>query len=77
MRNADKHAQPSNVNVRAGRIDGTFVLEVVNDGVIGRPRGPGMGLRLAAFEALQMGGIVEFGEREPGIWRVRLVVPSD
>jgi hypothetical protein len=34
-----------------------------------------MGLRLAALEAIQAGGIVEFGEREPGIWRVRLAVP--
>ena len=25
-----------------------------------------MGLRLAAFEALQSGGVVEFGERDPG-----------
>ena len=37
----------------------------------------GMGLRLAALEAIQAGGIVEFGEREPGIWRVRLAVPLD
>jgi hypothetical protein len=36
-----------------------------------------MGLRLAAFEALQNGGIVEFGEREPGTWQVRLVVPRE
>jgi hypothetical protein len=36
-----------------------------------------MGLRLAAFEALQSGGVVEFGEREPGLWQVRLVVPYD
>jgi hypothetical protein len=35
-----------------------------------------MGLRLAALEALQVGGIVEFGERE-GTWRVRLAVPVD
>ena len=35
----------------------------------------GMGLRLAALEALQSGGVVEFGEREPGTWQVRLVVP--
>ena len=34
-----------------------------------------MGLRLAALEALQIGGLVEFGEREPGTWRVRLAVP--
>ena len=36
-----------------------------------------MGLRLAALEALQSGGVVEFGERDPGIWQVRLVVPPD
>jgi hypothetical protein len=36
-----------------------------------------MGLRLAALEALQSGGVVEFGEREPGIWQVRLVVPVE
>jgi len=36
-----------------------------------------MGLRLAALEALQSGGVVEFGEREPGTWQVRLVVPHD
>ena len=37
----------------------------------------GMGLRLAALEALQVGGLVEFGEREPGSWRVRLAVPHE
>ena len=41
----------------------------------GAPRRAGMGLRLAAFEALQDGGVVEFGVREPGTWQVRLVVP--
>ena len=28
-----------------------------------------------ALEALQAGGIVEFGEREEGVWRVRMAVP--
>ena len=32
-------------------------------------------VRLAALEAIQAGGIIEFGEREPGVWRVRLAVP--
>src|SRR5918996_1317627 len=32
LRNADKHARPTIVNVHVGRIDGTFVLEVRNDG---------------------------------------------
>jgi hypothetical protein len=36
-----------------------------------------MGLRLAAFEALQQGGVVEFGASERDGWRVRLVVPLE
>jgi signal transduction histidine kinase len=77
VRNAHKHAQPTRVDVSLELHDGALVLEVVNDGVRGRPRQTGMGLRLAALEALQVGGIVEFGEREPGTWRVRLAVPVD
>jgi signal transduction histidine kinase len=77
VRNAHKHATPSQVRIRVERRIGTFVLEVANDGVNGRQRQPGMGLRLAALEALQSGGVVEFGEREPGTWQVRLVVPHD
>jgi len=77
VRNAHKHAKPSRVSVRVGAHNGAFVLEVANDGVTGAPRRAGMGLRLAAFEALQRGGVVEFGEREPGTWQVRLVVPQD
>jgi signal transduction histidine kinase len=75
VRNAHKHARPTAVDVTLRELDGTLVLEVANDGVSGHPRRSGMGLRLAALEALQIGGIVEFGEREPGTWRVRLAVP--
>ncbi len=77
VRNAHKHASPTRVSVRIGQVDGAFALEVANDGVRGRRRPAGMGLRLAALEALQSGGVVEFGEREPGTWQVRLVVPHD
>jgi signal transduction histidine kinase len=77
VRNAGKHAQPSHVDVRLGRANGAFWMEVVNDGVSSAPRRPGMGLRLAALEALQSNGVVEFGEREPGTWQVRLVVPDE
>src|ERR687885_769213 len=70
LRNADKHARPSRVRVRVSRVDGTFTLEVRNDGVrVGGPRSTGMGLRLAAFEALQRGGVVEFGPEEGDHWR--------
>ncbi|HEX2161066.1 MAG TPA: GAF domain-containing protein [Thermoleophilaceae bacterium] len=81
LRNAHKHANPTRVTVRVGARDGTFVLEVVNDGVDGgrRGRGAGMGLRLAALDALQSGGVVDFGPTGDGHhdWRVRLVVPTD
>ena len=61
LRNADKHARPTAVRLKVGRLDGTFVLEVRNDGARAAARGTGMGLRLAAVEALQVGGVVEFG----------------
>jgi signal transduction histidine kinase len=77
VRNAHKHANPTRVAVRVGREDETFVLEVANDGVSGARHRAGMGLRLAALEALQSGGVVEFGVREPGTWQVRLVVPDE
>jgi signal transduction histidine kinase len=75
VRNARKHASPSKVSVRVGRTDGAFWLEVVNDGVGQARRRAGMGLRLAALEAIGSNGVVEFGERDPGTWQVRLVVP--
>jgi signal transduction histidine kinase len=78
VRNARKHAQPTQVEVTLARSAGAWVMEVCNDGVGERSRTiSGMGLRLAALEALQVGGLVEFGEREPGIWRVRLAVPHE
>src|SRR3954447_16513277 len=77
LRNADKHAEPSSVRVRVCEADGTFVLDVRNDGTGGGPRGgTGMGLRLAAVEALQRGALVEFGPDGPD-WKVRLVVPLE
>ena len=77
IRNAHKHARPTRVSVRVGRIGDTFVLEILNDGVQDGRRRAGVGLRLAALEALQSGGVIEFGERTPGTWRLRLVVPNE
>jgi signal transduction histidine kinase len=75
LRNAHKHAHPTSVRVQVAQADGTFVLEVRNDGARPGLRGTGMGLRLAAVEALQRGGVVEFGLEEGSEWRVRLVLP--
>jgi signal transduction histidine kinase len=76
LRNAEKHAQPTDVRVAVTRVDGAFALEVRNDGL--GPAGPassGLGLRLAAYESLQRGGMLEFGP-EGDEWRVRLVLPA-
>jgi signal transduction histidine kinase len=75
VRNAHKHARPTHVEVSIREEEDTFILDVVNDGVSEPAHHTGMGLRLAALEALQVGGIVEFGQREAGSWRVRLAVP--
>jgi signal transduction histidine kinase len=83
LRNAVKHAEPARVDVVVGHDGDTFSLEVRNDGVAAdgtrlTAGSAGMGLRLAAFEALQHGGFVEFGADKsstPPGWRVRLVVP--
>jgi signal transduction histidine kinase len=78
IRNASKHSRASRVGVRTEVDDGTFVLEVTNDGAETAAEGPaGMGLRLAGFEALQAGGLLEFGPRDHGRWQVRLVVPFE
>jgi signal transduction histidine kinase len=77
LRNIAKHAEPSQVEVLVGADQDTFTLEIRNDGVSPGARGAGMGLRLAAFEALQHGGMVEFGALPTDRWRVRLVVPHN
>jgi signal transduction histidine kinase len=75
--NADRHSEPSLIEVRVASDGETFTLAVENDGAgDGRAtRGGGLGLRLAALEALRYEGLVEFGAIPGGRWRVRLVVP--
>jgi signal transduction histidine kinase len=75
LRNIGKHADPTRVEVAVSRDADTFELEVRNDGVRPDESDAGMGLRLAGFEALQHGGVVEFGAAGTDGWRVRLVVP--
>jgi signal transduction histidine kinase len=76
VRNARKHADARHLVVRTRTSEGNLVLEIENDGVPAeRTASTGVGLRLSALEALQSGGLVEFGERAPGTWVVRLVVP--
>jgi signal transduction histidine kinase len=76
VRNARKHARPSRIDVHVERTSGAVTIEVVNDGVgPDAPHGAGVGLRLAAFEALNFGAAVDFGRTPPDRWHVRLVLP--
>ena len=85
LRNVEKHATPDRVEVSVRARGGVLTLEVVNDGAPAPPPrgrdggGPeaGMGLRLAALEALQAGAVLEFGPAGPGRWRVRLTATPD
>lgn len=76
LHNARKHARPSEVTVSAGETGAALELVVENDGVSGRAvaSGGGLGLRLARYEALEQGGMVEYGREGDDRWRVRLVI---
>jgi signal transduction histidine kinase len=76
LRNASKHAEADRVQVAVSVAGGTLTLEVRNDAA--RPprpaSGSGLGLRIAAFEALEFDGLLEYGPDGDG-WHVRVVVP--
>jgi signal transduction histidine kinase len=78
VRNVRKHARAESLTVRVRRAKGLLVIEAENDGVASEPanHAPGVGLRIAALEALQAGGVLEFGRHEPGRWQVRLALPE-
>lgn len=77
LRNADRHAEASEIEVRVASDRETFTLAVENDGALEdrKTKGGGLGLRLAALEALRYEGLIEFGSPSEGRWRIRLVVP--
>jgi signal transduction histidine kinase len=77
LRNCEKHARPTRVEVRIYEERQAVCLEVRNDGAAreGHANGARMGLRLAALEAIQNGGMVEFGPVADDEWRVRLLLP--
>jgi signal transduction histidine kinase len=76
VRNARRHAEPTLIDVQVTGDADTVALEVTNDGVGGAQLGgAGMGLRIAAFEALQHGASLNFGPTGSEHWHVRLVLP--
>jgi len=79
VRNALKHGSPTALDVALERKgDDAIALTVDSDGARpGQHPNGGLGLRLAAVEALQAGGLLEFGARGDDGWRVRLLLPAD
>jgi signal transduction histidine kinase len=76
VRNARKHARPRAIAVTVEQDGAALTIDVANDGVgPDAPAGAGVGLRLAAFEALEFGAAVDFGRLPPDRWHVRLVLP--
>jgi len=79
LRNARKHARPSEVVVRVAEEEGVVVVSVLNDGV-GRRRGPtggtGVGRRLLEVEASLHGALVESAPAGRGRWAARLILPA-
>lgn len=78
LRNVERHADAGRIEVRVRSADGAFRLEVENDGRReGSTPGGGLGLRLAALEALRYAGVVEFGPGADDHWHTRLLVPLE
>jgi signal transduction histidine kinase len=76
MRNADRHSDGGQVQIRVSGDAETFMLEVINDRVAAnRRRGGGLGLRLLTLEALEHDALVEFGPLEGDRWRFRMIAP--
>jgi len=76
MRNANRHSDGGQVQIRVAGQAGTFSVEVTNDRVsTERRRGGGLGLRLLTLEALEHDALVEFGPLDGGRWRFRLLAP--
>ncbi len=77
VRNARKHAQSTAIDIVLAQDREALILQIVNDGARAPGEHSGMGLQLAALEALHNGALVEFGPEGSGRWRVRLVMPLE
>lgn len=73
LRNCEKHARPSRIEVRVSAANSAFVLDVANDGLAEPGPGTGLGLRLLTVEALQHDALLEFGPLPDKRWHVRVV----
>ena len=77
LRNAEKHARPTDVRVAITSLDGAFALEVRNDGVAA-PAGPAAGPRACGSRPTSRcsAAACSSSARRADEWRVRLVLPA-
>lgn len=75
LANAVKHAEATGVTISADRMDGTLVVEVVDDGRGGAEIGAGSGLRGLADRVEAYGGRLEVRSPPGGGTRVRAELP--
>ncbi len=76
LHNIGKHAAATDASIETTAGGDAFKLEISNDGAPSRVNaGGGVGLKLAALDAIQKGGVLEFGPYGNDRWRVRLVLP--
>ena len=78
LRNAEKHARPTEVRVAITTVDGAFALEVRNDG-IAAPDGAELGARPAPGRATSRCSAAGCSSSalDGEQWRVRLVLPAE
>ncbi|WP_245769744.1 sensor histidine kinase [Streptomyces indicus] len=78
LTNVIKHAQPRHVAVSVAAAEGRLLVEVVDDGAPGRPRGAeGYGLIGMRERAASVEGTVEAGPVAGGGWRVHASLPLE
>jgi anti-sigma regulatory factor (Ser/Thr protein kinase) len=77
VRNARKHAGDAPIHVAVHTDRDLLTLAVVNaaDPPAAADHVPGVGLKLAAAEALEADGLLGHGPTTSGHWRVELTVP--
>jgi signal transduction histidine kinase len=78
VRNALKHGEPTVLHVSLRGLDDALAITIDSDGARGTERAnSGLDRGEPQAEAMQAGGLLEFGARGENGWRVRLILPAN
>jgi signal transduction histidine kinase len=75
LSNAAKHARPACVRARVSCNNGSFIIDVTDDGAASASQTSGSGLAGMRERAMQCGGSLEAGPHPLGGWQVRASLP--